>query len=202
MDGALAIPGQLEAARSPRRALFAGATVTAVSLSAVAVTLGASAATTEHVANAVIRGALVGAPMAAGLYAAHLERFERFARLLYATGLLAFVTTLAETGDPALYTLGRAAGWGVEVLIVVLLLAYPTGRLLMVADRRVAEAMTATVVVFFLPTLLLAEAFRVPSPWTSCAADCPSNALFALDAEPAFVDAVLRVPGALAVLVL
>ena len=47
----------------------------------------------------------------------------------------------------------------------------------------------------FLPRLLLAESFELPSPYTSCVRDCPANAFFALDSEPAFVGAFLRPVG-------
>jgi signal transduction histidine kinase len=57
--------------------------------------------------------------------------------------------------------------------------------------------MGAVVLVAFLPRLLFADDFQVPAPYTSCTEECPGNALFGLDSQPAFVDAVLQPGGAL-----
>jgi signal transduction histidine kinase len=54
--------------------------------------------------------------------------------------------------------------------------------------------------VFFLPRLVLARRFEVPSPFTSCVHHCPPNALFAVDHQPALVDDILRPLGAAMVL--
>jgi signal transduction histidine kinase len=174
----------------------------AVVLIAVAATLAAHAATDEPTLNALVRAAMVGAPMLAGLEAARLAGHERYGGLLYLTGIVAFLTTLSETTSDDLYTAGRIAGWGMEILIPVLLLAYPTGRLETRTDRRLAGAVAATIVVFYLPTLFVAEHFRVPSPWTSCDQGCPTSALFALNAEPGWVDPLLRAPGAIAIFII
>src|SRR3954469_4428311 len=170
----------------------------AAGLAATSTVLGALAPSEERAANALVRGLLVAAPMAAGVYAARVEQHHRLARLLYATGLVAFVTTLAETGDATLYTAGRTAGWLVQLALVVLVLSYPSGRLEARADRWIGAAMGATVALFYLPTLLVAEGFPVPSPWTSCAAACPANALFVGEHQAAWVEPLLRAPGALA----
>ena len=47
--------------------------------------------------------------------------------------------------------------------------------------------MAIAVFTMYLPRLVLAEGFEVPSPYTSCVQACPANAFFALDREPAFV---------------
>ena len=59
--------------------------------------------------------------------------------------------------------------------------------------------MAAVVGVLYLPQLVVAESFSVPSPYTSCIDDCPRNALFLLDREPAFVQTVMRPLGAVLV---
>ena len=61
--------------------------------------------------------------------------------------------------------------------------------------------MAAVVTVFFGLQLVVADHFSIPSPYTSCVDDCPANALFLLEREPAFVDAVMRPLGAVLVLV-
>ena len=48
----------------------------------------------------------------------------------------------------------------------------------------------ALVVVLYLPSALLTDAYPVPSPFSSCDGGCPANA-FLIGSEPAFVDSVL-----------
>jgi signal transduction histidine kinase len=111
------------------------------------------------------------------------------------------VTTFAESANDGLYTVGRIAGWLAEVLLVYLFLAFPDGRLTTRLDRVLVAMTGAVVLLAFVPRLALAEHFLIPSPYTSCTHDCPPNALFALDHQPAFVDALLKPAGALLVVV-
>jgi len=152
----------------------------------IAAALGASARQEDQTTAALLRATIVAAPLAAGLYAWGVRPFERFARLLVVVGLVSFLTTLAESDDATLYSIGRAAGWTLELLLVILVLAFPDGPLRSRADRGLARAMAAVVAVFYFPTLLLTEHFQVPSPWTSCTHDCPRNVFFPLAHEPAF----------------
>ena len=68
----------------------------------------------------------------------------------------------------------------VELLIVYLVLSFPSGRLPDRVDRLLVAAMAAVVAVFFGLQLVVADHFSVPSPFTSCIDDCPANALFML----------------------
>ena len=79
---------------------------------------------------------------------------------------------------------------GVEVGLVWLILAYPSGRLTDRVDRLLLGAVMAVVAVLYLPTALLDASFPTPSQWTSCDSGCPGNA-FLLGSEPAFVDDVV-----------
>ena len=158
----------------------------AVGMTVAAGVLGASAQTSDPTANAVLRAAIVAAPLGAAFYAWRLVPFQRFAHLLALAGTVGFATTLAEARDPALYSVGRAAGWTLELLLVALLLAFPDGPLRARDDRRLVLAMGAVVTVFYLPTLLLTESFQVPSPYTSCVEDCPANAFSLSHGDVAF----------------
>jgi signal transduction histidine kinase len=151
----------------------------AVGMTIAAGVLGASAQTGDPTATAALRAAIVAAPLGAAFYAWRLVPFQRFAHLLAGAGVVGFVTTLAEASDPTLYSVGRAAGWTLELLLVALLLGFPDGPLRGRDDRRLVLAMGAIVAIFYFPTLLLTESFQVPSPYTSCVGDCPVNA-FAL----------------------
>ena len=59
----------------------------------------------------------------------------RFGRLLVLAGFGWFLTTLAESPTPWVYSTGRVAGWFVEVSLIYLILAFPTGRLPARVDR-------------------------------------------------------------------
>jgi signal transduction histidine kinase len=200
MDVAVPRADQLPLRRDSRAVGLTLAAVAAVALTATAAVLGATAGADEAAAAATLRGAMVAAPLAAGLYAWRMAPFRRFARLLVAVGLVAFGTTLAESSDSVLYSVGRAMGWGLEVLLVVLLLAFPRGRLETGADRRLARAMAAVAAVCYLPTLLLSDTFQVPSPYTSCRSDCPANAFAVADVPAA--GALLAVGSLLVFLVM
>jgi signal transduction histidine kinase len=152
----------------------------AAALVAVAVALGASAPTGYPVAVGLLRGAVVAAPLAAAAYAFREPGFARFGRPLLAVGLVSFVSTFGESGNPALYSLGRLAGWGAELALVVLVLSFPSGRLEARIDRALAVGMGAIVVFLLVTTAVGAPAYPVPSPWTSCTQDCPANVLFVL----------------------
>ena len=167
---------------------------------AAAAALGYAGAAGQSGLTALARALIVGAPIAIGLYAWSRRPSERFGLLLAAVGGAWAVTTLAESPDPVAYTMGRTAGWLAELLVVYLVLCFPTGRLEEPADRRLVRAMTSVVAVFYLPQLVLAETFSLPSPFTSCTENCPANALFAFDSEPAFVQSVMRPVGAVLVL--
>jgi len=171
----------------------------ALSVTAALIVVSGPAADPGLVAPA--RALIVGIPIAAGLYAWSQGANQRFGLLLIATGALWFVTTFAESGHDVPYTVGRTAGWFAEVLLVYLFLAFPDGRLTTRLDRVLVGMMGAVVLVAFVPRLALAEHFLIPSPSTSCTHGCPANALFALDHQPAFVDALLKPAGALLVVV-
>ena len=198
--GAVAVEGPAVGTR-PRSAADglrpgAGAAVAVVAAVAAAAALGAGGGS-EHAATvAIVRALMVGAPLAIGLIALRRRSGERFAAGLVATGIVCLVTTLAESADPAAYTAGRAAGWVVEILLVYVILAFPTGRLARI-DRLIVGTTAAIIAVFFAPALLLSETLHTPSA-TSCASDCPPNALQVVDSEPAFVEVWLCPAGFIA----
>ena len=144
------------------------------------------------VAEAAGRALMVAAPVAVGCYAWYRRPQERFGVLLVAAGYGWFLTTLAESDVALLYSVGRIAGWFVELQLVYLTLSFPTGRLPGRIDRALVGAAAATLVLLYLPSVLLADRFPLPAPYTSCVSDCPLNAFFVLDAEPGFVDSALR----------
>jgi hypothetical protein len=76
---------------------------------------------------------------------------------LIATGFGWFLTTLAESDDSLLYSIGRVASWLVELELVYLVLSFPTGHLPERIDRVLVGAMTVLVAGLYLPTALITE---------------------------------------------
>jgi signal transduction histidine kinase len=170
------------------------ALVVVASLAAALITLSGDAGG-EPGLVATTRAAIVGIPIAVGLGIWLQAANERLGPLLVAVGGVGLVTTLAESTDAGLYTMGRASGWLLQGLLVYVILSYPTGRLQAPVDRLLAGAIGVILLVLFLPRLLIVADFPVPSPYTSCIRDCPGNALFALDAQPGIVDSLVQPLG-------
>jgi signal transduction histidine kinase len=177
--------------RSVRRELIVGIGA-AVAVGAVSVLVPAPSASSTTVAlETAARAIAVGIPVGVGLLAWRRPPFERFGRLLVATGAGVLLVTLALSDDAVLYSTGRVADWGVEAGLVYLILAFPSGRLAQRVDRALATAAGLLVALLFLPTALLAESYPTPAPWVSCSSDCPLNAFMAVAHEPAVVDQLI-----------
>lgn len=142
----------------------------------------------HSVALAERQAVIVATPIAVGLYAWRDGTHARFGRLLVLVGAAWFLAALSSSSNELLYSIGRVAGWTVEAGLIYLILAFPSGRLTNRIDRRLAGAAAAVVAILFLPTMLITETYPTPSPFASCDADCPSNALMLLGSEPAFLD--------------
>jgi signal transduction histidine kinase len=161
----------------------------AVAVAAVSVLVPVSPASSTTVAlETAARTVAVGIPVAVGLVAWRRPPFERFGRLLVAMGAAVLAVTLCLSDDAVLYSTGRVLHWGVEVGLVYLILAFPSGRLAQRVDRVLTTAAVLLVAVLFLPTALLVDAYPTPAPWVSCGSDCPRNAFMAVADEPRVVE--------------
>jgi signal transduction histidine kinase len=201
MAYAVSVAQHLFLQRDTRRLGLAIGVLFGLSATAVAAVVAATGAGDHQAAVATGRALMVGVPIFAGLYAWSRRADARFGLLLIAAGGACLLTSLAESSDPELYSLGRAAGWLLEVALVYVVLAFPSGRLQERADRLLVGAMAAVALTLFLPRLVLAQQFELPSPYTSCTEQCPDNAFFALDQEPAFVADLMRPLGTLLAIV-
>jgi signal transduction histidine kinase len=141
--------------------------------------------------DAEIRTAIIGVPIAVGLYVWNREPWERFGKLLVAAGFAWSLTTLAQSSNDLVYSAGRAFAWLVEPFLIYLMLAFPSGHLQSRAARALIAASVALVAVLYLPTMLLTDSYPSPSPWSSCNSDCPSNAFQVVGSEPGFVPALV-----------
>jgi PAS domain S-box-containing protein len=184
--------GSVNHERGPRRATLVGLACAAVLLSAVAVWVALTGAGPQPRALAAsLHALIIAAPIAAGIYALRTQPApaDRFGWLLVVAGLLWSPTLLAESADSVLYSIGRVSVWLAEGLLVYVVLAYPSGRLLTRGDRLLFRSALLVVGVLYLPTALLVDQYPVPTPWSSCGSDCPPNAFTVVDSEPGFVDA-------------
>ena len=178
--------------RSLRRELIVGIGAT-VAVGAVSVLVPVSAASSTTVLlETAARAVAVGIPVAVGLLAWRRPPFERFGRLLVATGAAVLAVTLSLSDDAVLYSTGRVVHWGVEAALVYLILAFPSGGLTQRVDRALATAAVLLVALLFLPTALLVESYPTPAPWVSCASDCPRNAFMAVADEPRVIEQLVN----------
>jgi signal transduction histidine kinase len=162
-------------------------------LCALTVLVTLSGTTSDYAGlEAVARASMVGVPIAVGLYARGRAPFRRFGGLLIAAGGAWFLSTLSGSSDDVLYSIGRVSGWLVEVWLVYLVLAFPSGRLRGRVDRVLVVGLALVFLTLYLPTALLVEQYPLPSPYSSCDATCPDNAFMVTASEPAFVEDVVR----------
>jgi signal transduction histidine kinase len=157
---------------------------------AVVVTLSGTQSSNPAL-DAQVRGAIVAIPIAVGLYAWYHAHWARFGKLLVIAGFAASVATLAQSSNDVLYSAGRGFAWLVEPLLIYLVLAFPSGRLTTLSERRLVGATALLVALLYLPTMLLVDSYPSPSPWSTCDATCPPNAFMLLGSEPGFVGAVM-----------
>src|SRR3954447_22228295 len=200
VDRAAACVEDGPAVRSSRRELMVGIGA-AVAIGVVSVLVSASAASpTTVVLETVARAIAVGLRVAMGLMAWRRPPFERFGRLLVATGAGVLAVTLSLSDDAVLYSTGRVVNWGVEGGLVYLILAFPSGRLAQRVDRALATAAVLLVALLFLPTALLVETYPTPAPWVSCRSECPRNAFMAVAHEPRVIEQLVSPASVLMVI--
>src|SRR4051812_19449491 len=134
---------------------------------------------------------VIAGPVFAGLYAITRRRATRFGWLLVVAGFAWAPTALAESGNSLLYTLGRIDVWVVEVMLIYLVLAFPSGRLETRTARALFGAAVALFALLYLPTVPFVDGYPVPNPWTGCASGCPGNAFMLAGSEPGVIGDVV-----------
>ena len=176
------------AAHAPWLAV-AGAVVCVVSV--VAAVAGASP--DAAFGRGLLQLLIVGVPIAAGLYALRTRGNAGFGIALLGIGFAWSLTALAESSASVPHTVGRLATWLTFPCVVYLLLAFPDGRIAKGLDRAVFLGIVAVLLFLFLGTAPFVAAFPPKTLWSTCTTDCPPNALFVLDHQPAVLTQVILV---------
>jgi signal transduction histidine kinase len=136
---------------------------------------------------------IVGGPIAVGLYALRAPVNRSFGVALLGIGFAWSLTALAESDLSVPHTIGRLATWLTFPCVVYLLLAFPHGRIEKGLDRAVFIGVVGVMVLLFYGTAPLVQAFPPKTLWSTCTTDCPANALFVLDEQPAFLTKLILV---------
>jgi signal transduction histidine kinase len=136
---------------------------------------------------------IVGVPIAAGIYALQAPGNVGFGIALLAIGFFWSLTALGQTSESIPYTVGRIATWCVFPGVIYLLLAFPDGRVAAGLDRVVLFGILGVMTFLFIGTAPLVEAFPAKTLWATCTTDCPANAVFVLDHQPAWLPKLVLV---------
>ena len=188
--------GEQRKEASRRARLATGRELIAVLGAILAVAAVAIAVTNTGAENRVVSGISNGTTIAifvgVGLFAWRREPGNAFGRLLVIAGFGWFIVSLGSADSSVLYSVGRVAAWVEEVLLIYLFLSYPASRPRSRAARAVVTTAVLTVLVLYLPTALVVDAYPTPSPYAVCSGECPPNALQLTSTQPAFVDDLVR----------
>ena len=201
MTHAFALAGGLDALARPAHAgvaprdRLAGAVLVGVgvvlSAGALAASLASDAPLEVRALAAFLNALIILVPIGVGRYAARRESHRRFGRQLIAAGFISSTAALAQADLSLPYSIAMIGGWLVILIVVFLVLSYPSGRLATNLDRGLFAAAVLLVCVLYLPTALLVDGYPAQTPWSSCRVVCPANALMLVDEQPAFIDAWL-----------
>ena len=180
---------------APKAAAFAPWLVVAgAALCAASVVVAASGASSDAAfGRGLLQLLIVGVPTGVGIYALRTSRNTRFGIALLGVGFLWSLTAWAESSSSLPHSIGRLATWMVFPCVIYLLLAFPHGRIHAGLDRAVWLGFAGVLLFLFFGTAPLVETFPTKTLWSSCVTDCPQNAFFVLDRQPAFLPDLIRV---------
>lgn len=120
-------------------------------------------------------------------------------RLLFALAALYGLLALQASHNPFLFTLARVSRALVEVLLVWVMLSFPSGRLAGRLERTLVLGAALAVVLLWLPGAMLSSQLPIAGPLLLCRDDCPRNVLFVAEMPEVAraLSLALRVVGAL-----
>jgi signal transduction histidine kinase len=153
--------------------------------------VAAAAPSEARLDRALLEALIVGVPIGAGVYALRTPQTVRFGALLTGAGALWSLTALGESSESVPYSIGRVSAWLIFPVLIYLILAFPSGRPAPGVDRMLFGAITLLIAMLFVGSAFFVDAYPAQTPWATCKADCPANAMLVLDAEPALMDHVV-----------
>ncbi len=156
--------------------LLLGAPGLALAAVTMAIVLGGHHADRLSVAVQAGLGVILVWSVAAAVQLRYPERL--LGRLLFALAVMYAGLALLTTHHPALFTLGRITRPVAEVLLIWIMLSFPSGRLSGRWERSLVIAAALAVLLLWLPGAMLTAQMPVTGPQVLCEPDCPRNALF------------------------
>ena len=152
-----------------------------LALVAAAVTVILEAPNTDRVVTAL--AAAVGLMLVWSVAVALRLRYpERpLCPLLFVLAGTFAVQAFLSSPNPYLFTLARVARPAVEVLLIWVMLAFPSGRLQGRVERGLVIAGALAVFLLWLPGLMLSPDVILGGPFLQCDGACPRNVLFVAD---------------------
>jgi signal transduction histidine kinase len=141
----------------------------------------------KPLAAALYWGYLVAASMAIGLYWWIRRPASRFGPLLVLFGTGVWIVSWEGANPPLAFDLGVFVEAPFFVLSIYLFLAFPMGRIESRVERWLMGALGIGALVTFVPWALLSPVISGGGPLTSCAPNCPENALQVASAPDAAV---------------
>lgn len=110
--------------------------------------------------------------------AVHLRYPDRpLGRLLFALAAIYVVLAWQVSDNPVLFTLARLSRPAGEVLLIWIMLSFPSGRLVTPLERGLVTSAALALVFLWLPAAMLAPEIPIPGPFVQCRGDCPRNIL-------------------------
>ena len=100
--------------------------------------------------------------------------------LLLLAGTFVFQAFLSST-NPYLFTLARVVRPAVEVLLVWVMLAFPSGRLNGPVERMLVIAGALAVLLLWIPGMMFSQGVILGGPFLQCGPVCPRNVLLVAD---------------------
>lgn len=170
-----------------------------LALAAAAVAVALEGPSNERLLNAALAG--IGVLLVWSVAVAVRSRYpdRPLGALLFALATVYALQTLVASPSPVLFTLARAARPAVEVLLIWMMLAFPSGRLPGPRERALVAISALAVLLLWLPGVMLSSSIPMAGPFVQCETDCPRNVLFVAE-RPALSQALLqafRASGAL-----
>jgi signal transduction histidine kinase len=110
--------------------------------------------------------------------AVHLRYPDRpLGRLLFTLAAMYAVLAWQVSDNPVLFTLARLSRPAAEVLLVWIMLSFPSGRLITPLERGLVGVAALALVLLWLPAAMLASEIPMAGPFVQCRGDCPRNVL-------------------------